>query len=31
MTIARILSVKGRDVVTIQPHRLVLEAVTLLA
>jgi CBS domain-containing protein len=31
MTVARILSAKGRDVTTIQPHRLVSEAVSLLA
>ncbi len=31
MTIARILSVKGRDVVTIQPHRLISDAISLLA
>jgi CBS domain-containing protein len=31
MTIARILSIKGSDVVTIQPHRLVSEAISLLA
>ena len=31
MTVARILSVKGRDVVTIQPHRLISEAITVLA
>lgn len=31
MTIARILSVKGRDVMTIQPHRLVSDAVAVLA
>lgn len=31
MTIARILAAKGRDVTTIQPHRLVSEAVSLLA
>jgi CBS domain-containing protein len=31
MTIARILSVKGRDVVTIQPHRLISDAIGMLA
>jgi CBS domain-containing protein len=31
MTISRILETKGRDVVTIQPHRRVSEAVSLLA
>ena len=31
MTVSRILSVKGRDVVTIQPHRLISEAVSVLA
>jgi CBS domain-containing protein len=31
MTIARILSVKGRDVVTIQPHRLISDAISMLA